>query len=320
MSKPSLAFVVPKELRGERLDRVLEKLVTDHSRSQLQKLVRRGGIQMNGNPIRRSNVRVQGGERLTIASAGTTKTANPGAERERAAAELPILFEDEYLVVVNKPPGMLTHDAPGSLDDSLSALLVERYGALPTHRGEDRPGIVHRLDRETSGVIVAARDARTMDALADQFRARDVEKLYLALVHGVPSEDKFDVELRLQPQRGRGDREQVAGEGEGKPASTGFRLEEALGLVSLVACRPSTGRRHQIRVHLAEAGHPVLFDKLYRRADRAVLPDGAPLLRRHALHASELAFLHPGNGERVSFSAPLPFDFDTLLAWLRERS
>jgi len=319
MPKPSLAFVVPKELRGERLDRVLEQLVSDHSRAQLQKLVRRGAVQMNGNPVRRSNVRVQGGERLTITGGGASsaRTSDPRVERGRAAAELPILFEDEHLIAVNKPPGLLTHDAPGSADDSLSGLLVERFGPLPTSRGAERPGIVHRLDRETSGVIVVARDERTLAALADQFRAREVEKLYLALAHGCPSEREFEVTLPLEAQSGRGDRERVASEGAGKSAATRFRLEEDFKSTSLLACSPHTGRRHQIRVHLAEAGHPVLFDKLYRRADRASLPAGAPLLRRHALHASELAFRHPGTGERMSFEAPLPADFEALLTWLR---
>ncbi len=318
MPKPSLAFVIPKELRGERLDRVLEKLVSDHTRAQLQKLVRRGGIRLNGNPVRRSNIRVQGGERLTII--GVQVAAPPGESRARNAAELRTLYEDEFIVVVDKPPGMLTHDAPGVLEDSLSALLVERLGPLPTHRGEDRPGIVHRLDRETSGVIVAARDASTMDALAFQFRERTVGKRYLALVHGTPVEREFEIDLPLEPQRGRGDREQVAQHGSGKTAQTAFVVEEAFGATCLLACHPRTGRRHQIRVHSAAAGHPVLFDKLYRRPDRAPLPDGAPLLRRHALHASDLEFEHPKTGERLSFRAPLPADFDALLSWLRSQN
>ncbi|MFT5284210.1 MAG: 23S rRNA pseudouridine1911/1915/1917 synthase [Planctomycetota bacterium] len=314
MPQNFLTFVIPQKFKGERLDRVLDELVPDRSRAWLQKLARRGGIRIQGNPVRRSNIRVQGGERLAL-----EVDANTSKQAANSAAELEILFEDEHLIAINKPPGLLTHAAPQTDEAALADLLVERFGPLPTQRGAERPGIVHRLDRETSGVIVAARDSRTMDGLSDQFRAREVQKLYLALVHGTPAEPNFDIDLPLEPQRGAGDREQIAPLGKGKSAETQFRLEASFGQFSLLACMPRTGRRHQIRVHAAEAGFPVMFDKLYRRPDRAELPAGAPLLRRHALHASEIRLTHPITAENLHFKAPPPADFAALLDWLEQQ-
>lgn len=292
---------VPGALAGQRLDRVLDQLRPDLSRSQLQKLVRRGRVRLNGKKVLRSNGSVPRGATLEVA-------------REGAAAppEATVLHEDDALLVAVKPSGWLTHAADRSRAADLASHLDGRFGPLPTSRGVDRPGVVHRLDRETSGVLVFARSEEALQRLQDQFRAHTVEKRYLALVSGRP-DPSFTVDAPLGPVPGKADRQMVDA-ADGKEATTEVEVLEQFDRHALVACRIRTGRRHQIRVHLTARGLPVAGDPLYGSRSQVPLPGGKVRL---ALHAERLAFEHPTSGERMAFEAPVPADLAAALAALR---
>lgn len=309
MSPEPANLEVPPRLGGKRLDQVLDQLVDTHSRAQLQKLVRKGRVRVDGKRVVRSNIGVSAGARIRIqfdAPAGHEPAAPPALE------PLTVVFADEHLIVVDKPAGWLPHPAPRSEAPSVAEELRRLYGPLPTPFGTERGGIVHRLDRETSGLMVAGRTAEVMHALKDQFRERTVEKLYAAFVAGRPTSDRFHVEGPLGAVPGKHDRQQLNPPGPGKESETEFEVVERYPAHALVHCRPRTGRRHQIRVHLAARGLPVVGDALYGTRTAASLPRDCPAPRRHALHAGGLGFLHPHTSERVSFRAPLPADLEDL--------
>jgi 23S rRNA pseudouridine1911/1915/1917 synthase len=298
-------YVIPKKLAGERLDRALELLVGDLSRSQLQKLVRRGKVRMGGKVVARSNGRVQKGTEIQI-------------EREAPKPVVTVLHEDADLLVVVKPSGLLTHGADRKPDaDDLASQLDRKYGPLPTSRGLERPGIVHRLDRETSGVLVVARNEETLEALQDQFRQRSVLKIYHCLASGAPLETEFTMNEPLGPVPGKADRQRVD-QADGKDARTDVSVLQSFGSHSLLACTLHTGRRHQIRVHLAARGYPVLADPLYGSEQQRPLPDGIASPPRLALHAQALAFVHPTSGERLHFETDFPIDLQPTTQGLRE--
>jgi 23S rRNA pseudouridine1911/1915/1917 synthase len=301
---PSIDFIVPRTLGGRRLDHVLAELVPGETRSRLQKLVRRGAVRVGGKRVVSSNVTVQTGARLQL------------EELEPQVPTLVVHYEDEHLAFVEKPAGVLTHVADRSNAPSMAPLLEARFGALPEGLGAERPGIVHRLDRETSGLLVIARTAAALHGLSALFRAREVRKTYLALVHGSPPSDEFDVKNEIGPSIGQADRQAVLARG-GKPAHTHFVLREAIGPCSLLECRPTTGRRHQLRVHLHAQSLPLVEDELYRVPAVPTLPAGAPRLGRQALHAHGLALTHPITGELLQVRSPIPDDLERLLQWLR---
>ncbi|MEM6673487.1 MAG: RluA family pseudouridine synthase [Planctomycetota bacterium] len=297
-------FVVPDTMDGERLDRALEALVDGYSRSQLQKLVRRGRVRVAGKEVHRSNGYVAVGDEIEI-------------EHERVgdlppvADEVKILTEDESILVVVKPSGMLTHAADRATGTNLASLLDQQYGPLPTSRGEDRPGIVHRLDRETSGVLVIARTEKAMAHLRDQFRAQTVEKDYVAIVSGHPS-GRFQIYAPIGPVPGKPDR-QMIDHTDGKDAVTDVNVIQTYLSHSLLALRIQTGRRHQIRVHLAERGFPVVGDPMYGTKRQVPLPIGESRL---ALHSHRIAFEHPATGERVEFESALPEEMESAISEL----
>jgi 23S rRNA pseudouridine1911/1915/1917 synthase len=237
------------------------------------------------------------------------------------AIPFPILYEDDALIVLDKPAGLVVHPAPGNEDGTLvNALLAYCGDALPGIGGERRPGIVHRLDKDTSGVMVVAKTQAAMTALTAIFAARDLDRSYLALVWGVPSPLKGEIAGAIG--RDPRDRKRMAVRGVGgKQALTGYKTMRVWhGGVSLLECRLGTGRTHQIRVHLASTSHPVLGDPLYLRRIPAVArlvpqPLRGQLLdfSRQALHAAELGFRHPVTGVRLSFKTPPPSDFKVLL-------
>ena len=295
----SLRLEIPRRLAGSRFDKVLAELVPDRSGAQLQKLVRRGRVKVDGKKVVRSNFRVNGGEVVAV------KFGAP--EEASLAAELTVLHVDDELVVIDKPPGMLVYPTERSTGGTLSELAVARFGPLPSSEDEDRPGIVHRLDRETSGVIVLARTDDALDHLRNQFRARTVEKAYHAVAYGVPAEERFDVDLALAPIKTQPDLQRP--DPAGKPARTSFHVLAKSKLASLLECRPETGRRHQIRVHLATRGHPIIGDKLYRPDRSKKRIEG---MRRHALHAQRLIIEHPRTKDRMAFETPPPADFRAL--------
>ena len=288
-----LRFELPRSFQGRRLDHVLDELVPDHSRAALQKLVRRGRVKLDGRRVLRSNVRLGGGEVLSL-------------ELEAAPPPTPrVVHEEADFAVFDKPAGLLTHPTPTRREPSVSSFAVERYGPLPSVEEGERPGIVHRLDRATSGLILLARTPEALDHLRELFRARRVEKTYLAFVDGIPRQARFEVERPLGPQPSHPDRQRVTDSG--KAASTAFHVEARGRGVARVRCHPRTGRRHQLRVHLAHAGTPILGDELYARATSVPAPP------RLALHACALRF-EDRQGKSRTFELPLAEDLDT---WAR---
>jgi 23S rRNA pseudouridine1911/1915/1917 synthase len=251
---------------------------------------------------------------------------------------LDILHEDEVIVVVNKPAGMIVHPAKGHWDGTLAGALAHHFGVMSQRGGPTRPGIVHRLDRDTSGVIVVAKNDQAHDALAAQFKARTVEKQYLAIVTGDP---QFDRDVINQPIGDHPkEREKKAirhGHPSSREAVTHYEVVERFVGYALLRARPKTGRTHQIRIHLNHAGLPVLCDRLYagrnpkKITELELIPreklvqdrpaeeedEGTPLLARHALHAQRLALVHPTSGEHLQFEAPLAADMELILNALR---
>jgi 23S rRNA pseudouridine1911/1915/1917 synthase len=235
---------------------------------------------------------------------------------------LELLYEDEEVFVVSKPASLLTHgNHPG--DRSVSSLLEESHGELPQGSEEGRAGIVHRLDRNTSGALVVARTQGALSSLQDAFRERRVQKTYEGIVMGEPRFDSDWIESRLGRHPKFPDRQSVVSEGEGRDALTYWEVLEKFDGLAHLSLSPKTGRTHQLRTHLASIELPILEDTVYRGrgGHTSRLPEGAPVMNRHALHASELCFPHPSTGKDTTVKAPLPEEMVAVLEWLRsERS
>jgi 23S rRNA pseudouridine1911/1915/1917 synthase len=314
-----LEIVVPPALAGRRVDQALVELLDGVSRSRVQELVADGGVWIDGQRVGRASRILARGERLEVRRVPRSRERPGGPAR----AELVVVWEDEHLAVIDKPAGQLVHPSGVVRGQTVSDLALLRWGALPAPQGADRPGIVHRLDAETSGLLVIAKTDAAARGLVEAFRARAVEKTYLALVYGEPRFDSEWIDAPLVRQRGR---IAVAPEEEdgdaldaGREALTFYEVCERFGCAARLDVLPKTGRTHQIRVHLASIGHPILGDGLYRgkRGSLPVLPASAPRLERHALHARALRFAHPVTGADVACSAGNPADLERLLEWLR---
>jgi 23S rRNA pseudouridine1911/1915/1917 synthase len=309
------ALVVPRELAGERLDRVLVQLLGDLSRTRVKELIQDGAVSVDGAPAERVSQQLEAGQRIEIRAVPRSRVRAGGA----AGAELVVVFEDEHLVVIDKPAGQLTHPTTVVQGGTVSEAAVARYGSLPAPQGDDRPGIVHRLDADTSGLLVLARSAEAAGPLLAAFRERTVEKRYLALVHGEPRFDSDWITTPVGRSSQRSDRMRTVPAGAGREAETFYTVLERFERFALVECRPRTGRTHQIRVHLASIEHPLAGDRVYPGRVRAPIPAGAPPLGRHLLHAAGLRFAHPVTGAELALESPLPPDFEAWLAWLRAR-
>lgn len=289
-------FVLDKAHAGLRLDEALAQLVPELSRARLQKLVRRGDVTLDGRPLHRSNGRVRAGARVEV---------------ELEEGPLPVVHADDQLLVLDKPAGALTHRVPGRDELALADRAEASHGPLPVELGEHRPGVVHRLDRDTSGVLALARTSAALEHLRAQFRARTVDKRYRLLCVGTPPGERWEVERPLGPAEGPGDRERLDPERGGKAASTAFELLARSGDLCLLEARPLTGRRHQIRLHALASDLAVVDDPLYGRERRRSLP-AAARVGRCALHAASLTLEHPAGG-RHTFEAPLPADLTRAL-------
>ena len=282
-----------------RLDQWLSRQTAPKlSRSGWQRLIKDGFVLLNGRPVR-ANALVRAGD-------GVTAVIPPPEKMELAAEDIPleILFEDDGLLVINKPPGMVVHPAAGNRKHTLvNALLHHCAGRLAGIGGVERPGIVHRLDADTSGCLLVAKSDAVHQSLAAQFKSRTVEKIYLAWVWGEPRRPGG----RLEDPIGRHPvhRKKMAVAARGKPAVTEWKIRERHGAVSLLECKILTGRTHQIRVHLSHMGHAVVGDKIYGRPRRWT----GDTPRRQMLHAWKLSFHHPETGRQVLIEAPLPGDF-----------
>jgi 23S rRNA pseudouridine1911/1915/1917 synthase len=283
---------------GKRLDRFLRERLPEYSRSRLQRWIETGRVQVNGTPGKRSYV-LKGSERIHVEPAELPPL--------RAVAEdlpLEILYEDDDVIAVNKAAGMTVHSGAGRHSGTLVNALLHHYGALSGVGDPVRPGIVHRLDRLTSGVLLIARTDAAHRGLARQFSSREVEKVYLALVHGRLKADqgRITTPITRDPLRRLRMTAKLA---RGRSAITEYRVLKRFEKFTLLEVKIATGRTHQIRVHMASIGHPVVGDKLY----------GAPAstLDRYFLHAHRISFTGSTTGERITIAAPLPAELEDYL-------
>ena len=319
-----LDLVADETTAGQRADRFLADATAGLgaaalSRSRVKQLIQQGAVTRDGALLREPAEAVRPGSRYVLQPPAPV-AATPQAQ----AIDFPILFEDPWLIVLDKPAGLVVHPAPGNEDGTLvNALLAHCGDALPGIGGEKRPGIVHRLDKDTSGVMVVAKTDQALATLSAAFAARDLDRAYLALAWGLPAPASGSIEGAIGRDPRDRKRMAVVTRG-GKAALTHYATRRTWhAAVSLLECRLATGRTHQIRVHLSQSGHPLVGDPVYLRRVPAVaksLPDGPrrALLDfpRQALHAARLGFAHPVTGEALAFETPLPPDMAALLATL----
>jgi 23S rRNA pseudouridine1911/1915/1917 synthase len=299
---------------GWRLDRALATAVPTLSRERLKALIRSGAVETGGAAVRDPATKVKGGEDYRI----IVPEPRP-AHNEAQDIPLTIAFEDDHLLVVDKPAGLVVHPAAGNLDGTLvNALLHHCGGSLSGIGGVARPGIVHRIDKDTSGLLVVAKTDVAHEGLAKQFAAHSVDRRYLALVSGVPTTGGGSVDAALA--RSPTNRKKIAIVDakdlarRGKRAVTHWKRLEILQDAALIECRLETGRTHQVRVHMASIGHPLLGDPVYGRSGKTQSKLLNELgFHRQALHAAELGFTHPVTKSRLSFSSPMPPDMQELI-------
>ncbi|HEV2533056.1 RluA family pseudouridine synthase [Phenylobacterium sp.] len=305
---------VAAEIAGRRIDKTLAALLPELSRARLQALIAQGHVSRDGVALSDPSAKAQAGDYAVLVP--PPEPAEPAAE----AIALTVLFEDPFLIVIDKPAGMAVHPAPGSTHGTLvNALLAHCGASLSGIGGVARPGIVHRIDKETSGVIVAAKTDAAHQGLSALFAAHDIERVYVALTRGSPRARRGTIEGAIA--RSPHDRKKMAlVKSGGRPAVTHYRVDQVFGpeakpLAARLACRLETGRTHQIRVHLASQGCPCLGDPLYGSGPpaepvrRAIAEAG---LARQALHAAVLGFVHPITGEALRFESPPPADMAQL--------
>ncbi len=310
----TLRVTLPAEAAGGRLDKALAEAIPDLSRARLQALMAEGRVTRAGAVL---------GDPSAKAQAGDYAIAVPPpapADPQPEAIPLEVLYEDAHLIVVDKPPGMAVHPAPGSETGTLvNALLAHCGASLSGIGGVARPGIVHRIDKETSGIVVAAKSDAAHQGLSALFAAHDIDRVYVALTRGAPKPARDTIVTRLG--RSQSDRKKMAVlKTGGREAITHYAVEASFGptdrpAAARVACRLETGRTHQIRVHLASRGAPCLGDPVYGSgsptpAVRAAIAEAG--LKRQALHAAVLGFVHPVTGETLRFESPLPADMARL--------
>jgi 23S rRNA pseudouridine1911/1915/1917 synthase len=294
-----IKLTVPKDAARMRLDRFVAAEMSGYSRARLQQLIRAEFIKLNGAAARPRDL-VRTGDEIELSEPPPEKI-----DIEPEAIPLDILFEDDDLVVVNKPAGLVVHPGAGHREHTLVNALLHHCPALSGIGGKERPGIVHRLDKDTSGCLVVAKNDQTHRGLSEQFAARTVEKIYLALVAGKMRKPAGTIEEKIGRHRVHRQRMSVASS-RGRAAKTEYRVVRVGDEASLIECRLYSGRTHQIRVHLHHLGHPILGDKVYA-------PTVAKNFPRQMLHAWKLGFRHPMTQEWKSFAAPLPTDLTDAL-------
>jgi 23S rRNA pseudouridine1911/1915/1917 synthase len=298
----TIALIVPKETGGARLDRYLATELAQFSRSRLQQLIRTGFVKLNGEEARPREI-VHPGDTVDL-------TVPPLQKIDNLPEDIPldVLFEDQDLIVINKPAGLVVHPGAGHREHTLVNALLNHCTNLSGIGGMERPGIVHRLDKETSGCLVVAKNDEAHRGLAEQFAERTVDKIYLALAAGNLRKISGVIEAKISRHPIHRQRMSVATT-RGRSAKTEYRVLRFGNGISLIECKLHSGRTHQIRVHLHHLGHPVLGDKIY----------GAKSTKgfaRQMLHAWKLGFRHPRTEEWKDFTSPLPKDFEEALAQL----
>ncbi len=297
---------------GLRLDRALAD-ISGLSRERIKALMDEGRVELGGKIAAQASAKAPSGAPFVI----RVPEATPLAAAAQDIA-LVVAYEDAHLIVVNKPAGLVVHPAAGNLDGTLvNALLHHCRGQLSGIGGVARPGIVHRIDKDTSGLLVVAKSDAAHEGLAKQFADHSIERAYIAVTGGVPMPPAGTVRGAIA--RAQHDRKKMAlvEDGRGKHAVTHYRTIEAMDGAAVIECRLETGRTHQVRVHLASIGHPLLGDPVYGRAPPRLRPILVRLeFRRQALHAAELGFIHPISGERIHCQADPPPDIQTLIGEL----
>jgi 23S rRNA pseudouridine1911/1915/1917 synthase len=300
---------VPASAAGRRLDQTLAELLPEHSRTRLRAWIEAGLVRVDGVVVTTPRHKLIGGEALAVEE-GTAGAASDALAQDIA---LNVVYEDDALLVVDKPSGFVVHPGSGNPDGTLQNALLHHAPALAAL---PRAGIVHRLDKDTSGLLVVAKAAQAQTDLVRQLAARTVTREYLAVVYGDVTRDiTVDAPIGRHPTQ----RTSMAVVERGKPARTHVAVLERMTIATVVRCRLETGRTHQIRVHLAAAGHPLIGDPTYR-SRRKVAADAIPQVRtfaRQALHAQRLGLVHPVSGKSMRWESPVPSDIEALIAALR---
>ncbi len=300
-------FVVRPDEAGERLDVFLAAHLAGWSRSQIQDLIRRGLVKVGARQPRKAGERIEAGHRIEVRAERQELRATP------EALPLSIVYEDDDLVVVDKPAGMVVHIGAGVKSGTLVNALLHHIGALSTAGGGLRPGIVHRLDRMTSGLVIVAKNDFAHRALAAAFKAREIGKTYLALVHGRIAKDEGEISRAVGRDPVRRVRMKAGGLAP-REALTHYRVLRRFPHFTFVEVQPRTGRTHQIRVHLAALGHPVVGDTLYGAPGKLRLGEmEGETLARTFLHAAALEFRHPRTGQELNLAAALPEELEMFL-------
>ena len=321
MKNQTQIYHIQEAHHGTRLDRFLMDATQEMSRTRLQQLIRDGDVTVNDKLAKQTSYRLRTGDRVCL-------TLPPPRPLDTAAPEnipLDILHEDSYLIVLNKPAGMLVHPASGVNSGTLVNALLSHCTDLSGIGGVERPGIVHRLDKDTSGVLVVAKTDVVHRGLSAQFEAHSITRQYIAVVCGVPSEATGTIDTRIARSR-RDRRRMTTAKTGGRHAVTHYEVLERYPQFAHVRLTLETGRLHQIRVHLQHIGHPVVGDAVYggeqralNDAETAALKQALARLKRQALHARHLGFTHPVTGEDVSFSTPIPKDIQQVVDALKQK-
>jgi len=311
-------FIVPKNKEKERIDLFLTREIKNTSRSKVKVLIESGNVLVNSKKTKKSHL-VNPGEIIEVVI--------PVSKPEKIVPEnipLDVIYEDNEIVLINKKPGMVVHPACGNFSGTLVNALLYRYKNLSELGGVLKPGIVHRLDKDTSGVIIVARNDRSHRILAQQFFERKIEKIYWAVIWGTLNQEEGTIEENLR--RSKKDRKKFVVSFNGKRGVTHFKLLEEFYLLSLVEVKPRTGRTHQIRSHFAHIGNPIFGDPVYggrnrklshlTAGERVYISRLLSIMNRQALHAKSIGFFHPSTGEFMTIEASLPDDFKVLLELL----
>jgi 23S rRNA pseudouridine1911/1915/1917 synthase len=311
-------IIVPQDQRKVRLDQFLTLRIERLSRSQLQKLIKDGNIRVNDKAVKPSH-QVMAGEQIVV-------TLPPKKKYELHAEDIPltIVYEDASLIIINKPAGMVVHPAYANLSGTLVNALLKHCESLSTLSGQQRPGLVHRLDKDTSGLLVVAKNDYVHEKLAKQFSSRTIHREYRALVWGHFNQKTGRIETLLN--RSSQDRTRMVISKSGKSAITNYAAIDEYPLVSLLRVKLETGRTHQIRVHLSAKGHPVLGDQVYGGRHKQVIKlnqkyqhlalELLRIMPRQALHAKTLGFIHPETGKEMIFDSDLPDDIQNTVDFL----
>lgn len=307
---PSLHLSVPAENEGERLDAFLASRVEGWSRARLQRLIEDADVLVNGRAVK-SSYKLHPNDEIEV-----ELTPPPSASFAPENIPLDVVHEDAQLIVVNKPAGIVVHPAAGVMSGTLANALAFHFQQLSTAAGVVRPGIVHRLDKGTSGLMVVAKTESAHENLADQFRDREIFKSYVALVHGRVEKRTGQIDQPIA--RDRGNRTRMAVVRGGRPSLSIYRVRKRFERFTLLNVELKTGRTHQIRVHLAWLKHPVVGDEAYGTGRDKTIPDHklrsvVAALGRQFLHAEQLGFRHPKTGEEMRFSSPIPVELQAVL-------